>query len=532
MSGATNAGPGFDIEALRSAANSTYAGIVRLVEAAWRTKAPLARLADRYALLFLAVALATTGAVWLATGDPVRALAVLVIATPCPLILAVPVALVAGISRAASRGVLVKGGGALEALARARVLLFDKTGTLTGGRAQLVSIAAEPGVAPDAVLRLAASLDQASHHVVAEALAAAARERQLALAAPTVLREEAGAGIEGLVEGRRVAVGGLEFIERQCGGAGRIATASRPDGSIEVGVALDGRLAGVLALADEIRPETPALLRRLRRHGIERFVLVTGDRPEIAEPMGALLGVDGVQSGRTPEGKMAAVAAERRYGPVAMVGDGVNDAPALAAADVGIAMGARGAAASSEAADIVILVDRLDRLGKAIGIAKRARDIALQSVFLGIGLSLLGMAAAALGFLTPVEGALLQEAIDAAAILNALRTLGAGPGGRRARLPGAELERLEAEHRALRAVVDRIRSTTARLTELPPPRPSARTGTCRLCAPAASGGARRSVARPCIGFARRDEADAGAFISWKPRVPRRPTTSMATTAGA
>jgi heavy metal translocating P-type ATPase len=425
LSGSTNAGDAFDLSASRRAAESTYAGIVRLVAEAQGSKAPMARLADRYALVFLAVTVLLAGGAWLVTGDPIRALSVLVVATPCPLILAVPVAIVSGTSRAAKIGVLVKGGQALETLSRVRTLVIDKTGTLTHGSANLVACRLIPPWNEDEVLRLAASVDQASTHVIAEALVAEARARGLTLSRPQEAVETPGEGVEGLVEGRRVAVGGLHFLAGRAVPPGeRLDPHAHAAGAVQVGVAVDGHVAGVLVLADRLREGTGALLAELRALGIERIVLATGDRPEVAREVARDLAVDEVRAGLTPDEKLTLVASERPRGPVLMAGDGVNDAPALAAADLGVAMGARGAAASAEAADVVILVDRLDRIAPAIRIAQRARGIALQSVSIGLGLSFAGMIAAALGYLAPVEGALIQEAIDVAVILNALRALG------------------------------------------------------------------------------------------------------------
>jgi heavy metal translocating P-type ATPase len=467
-SGTVNAGDAFDLRASATAEQSTYAGIVRLVQAAQAEKAPFVRLADRYALLFVPLALAVAGAAWLASGDPVRALAVLVVATPCPLILAAPVAIVAGISRAARDGILVKGGGALETLARGKVLLFDKTGTLTSGRARLAAIESDGSLAGEELLRLAASLDQVSQHVIAEALVGAARERGLALAVPADVREEPGAGLEGTVEGRRVALGSHAWISAHSEPASWAAHVLRRmayEGTTSVFVAIDGVLRGALLFGDDIRTDTPKALRRLREAGIERMVMVTGDRSDIAEAIGAALGIDSVLAERSPKDKVAAVLAERGQAVTLMVGDGVNDAPALAAADVGIAMGARGSGASSEAADVVLLVDRLDRLADALRIAKRARGIAVQSVLAGMGLSLAAMVVAAFGWLVPVAGALLQEAIDVAVILNALRALGRGE-RRPPTLPGAVSERLQAEHQALQPLLDRIRTLAERLDNM------------------------------------------------------------------
>ncbi len=426
MSGSTNAGEAFDLVATRPARDSTYAGIVRLVEQAQSSKAPMSRLADRWSLAFLLVTVAIAFSAWWFTGDPIRAVAVLVVATPCPLILAVPVALVAGLSRAAHYGVLIKGAGPLEAVARTQTLVLDKTGTLTDGRPRIVSVDAHDGMEPSEILRLAAALDQATKHPVAQAIVAAARERGLALPVPTDVTETPGEGLSGLVEGRPVVVGGHGFVTGKVG-ATAVEHPALAAGSVLVALGVDGRLAGHLVMADPLRAGTRDMLVRLRRQGIGRILLATGDRREVAERVAAGLGIDGIRAGLTPDQKVLLVLTERKRGPVMMVGDGVNDAPALAAADVGVAMGARGAAASAEAADVVLLVDRIDRLVPGIEIAHGARRIALESVVAGIGLSVLGMVAASLGYLTPVQGALIQEAIDVAVILNALRALRIAP---------------------------------------------------------------------------------------------------------
>lgn len=426
MSGSTNAGDSFDLRAMQKAAESTYAGIVRLVEEAQASKAPMARMADRYSLLFLVITVVLAGTAWLFTGDPIRAVAVLVVATPCPLILAVPVALVAGISRAAHFGVLIKGAKPLEALARVKSLVLDKTGTLTDGRPKIARIETVTAINPDDMLRLAASLEQASKHPMARALVQAAHERGLVLAVPTNVTELPGEGLSGLVEGRRIAAGGVGFVAQQTGAAAA-ETQILAAGSALVAVAIDGQPVGHIIMADALRSGTGELLAGLRRLGVQRIQLATGDRKAVADEITAGLDLDAVRSDLTPQQKVALVSAEHGYGPVMMVGDGVNDAPALAVADVGVAMGARGAAASAEAADVVLLVDHLDRLLPGIEIAQRARGIALQSVAVGIGLSVAGMIAAAFGYLTPVQGALIQEAIDVAVILNALRALNIRP---------------------------------------------------------------------------------------------------------
>lgn len=422
MSGSTNAGEAFDLTATQVAKDSTYAGIVRLVEEAQRSKAPMSRLADRWSLGFLLLTVAIACAAWWITGDPIRAVAVLVVATPCPLILAVPVALVAGLSRAAHFGVLIKGAGPLETMARIRTLILDKTGTLTDGRPQIVSVVSHDGMSEDDILRLAAALDQASKHPVAQAVVAAAKARGFALPVPSEVAEIPGEGVVGHVDGHKVIVGGDGFVAKRVGRADGD-HAALAAGSVLVAVAVDGHMAGHLVMSDPLREGTLDFLSGLRRAGVERILLATGDRLDVAERVTTGLGLDGVRAGLTPDQKVLLVLTERKNGPVMMVGDGVNDAPALAAADVGVAMGARGAAASAEAADVVLLVDRVDRINPGLAVARAARRIALESVVAGIGLSLLGMIAAAYGYLSPVQGALLQEVIDVAVILNALRAL-------------------------------------------------------------------------------------------------------------
>ena len=471
-SGAVNAGQAFDLEATATAADSTYAGIVRLVREAQAGKAPLTRLADRYALAFIPLTLAVAGGAWLVSGSSVRALAVLVVATPCPLILAAPVAIVAGISRAARRGVLIKNGGALEALARARTVLFDKTGTLTVGTARLVGIETAGAVAPEEALRLAASLEQVSQHVSARAIVAEAKRRGLRLAMPERVREIPGAGLEGKVGERALRVGNPDWLGGGSSASGWVRGVLRQAavrGCAAAFVEVDGEVRAALLLADEIRLDTARALRELRRAGIRRTVMVSGDRRDVAETIAFALGIDTVLAGCAPADKVAAVTAERERAPTVMVGDGINDAPALAAADIGVAMGARGAAASAEAADAVLLVDRLDRLAEGMAIAKRSRAIAVQSVFAGMGLSLVAMGFAAGGFVAPVFGALLQEFIDVAVIANALRAVtSARTEARRPRIPREAVEPLRAGHERLTPLLDRI-DAAARAVSGPEP---------------------------------------------------------------
>lgn len=471
-SGVVNAGGSFDLRATTSAADSTYSGIVRLVEQASAESAPFVRLADRFAAWFLPLSLALAGLAWLVSGEPVRAVAVLVVATPCPLILAAPVALVSGLSRTARNGVIVKGGAALEQLAGAQVLLLDKTGTLTTGRPTAAEVVTGGEIGSDEVLRLAASLDQVSPHVLAGPIVQAARERGLPLRLPRDVAEVAGKGIRGNVGGRAVAVGQVEWVapRRRPAWVRGVQRRAELDGDSVVLVAVDDDPAGAVVLRDAMRADAARTVRELRRAGVRRVVLVTGDRHESAELVGAVAGADLVLAERLPEEKLTVVQAERAHGPVLMVGDGINDAAALAAADIGVAMGARGTTVASEAATVVLTVDRLDRIGSAMRIAQRSRRIALQSVTVGMGLSLAAMGLAAWGLLVPALGALLQEGIDLAVIANALRAAREGRG--RVTIPDADarlLHRFSAEHPALRPIVDEVRAVADDLDSAPWP---------------------------------------------------------------
>jgi heavy metal translocating P-type ATPase len=471
-SGAINAsGSPFPLRAGASAAESTYAGLIRLVRQAQQSKAPLVRLADRYAALFLPLTLGVTGVAWFLSRDPIRALAVLVVATPCPLILAAPVAIVAGISRAARRGIIVKDGAALETLARASTLVLDKTGTVTAGNPFLSDIACLGTHDPDQLLRWAASLDQVSPHVLAGPILRAARERQLPLSFPEEVVEELGSGIRGKVDGVEVALGKSSWIVHGEAAPPEVRRIQRRllfEGTSGVFVAVANQLAGVLILEDPVRRDAPLTLRSLRRAGFHRIALLTGDHADVANAVGGILGVDEVLSERSPAEKVDAVKAERARAITVMVGDGINDAPALAGADIGVAMGARGATASSEAADIVLAMDRLDGLSEAVRIARRSRRIARQSICVGMGLSLVAIGFAAAGSLPPVAGAIFQELIDVLVILNALRALRSGGPER---LPETTLnlgERYQAEHERLLPGVKRIRLIADQLDRFPP----------------------------------------------------------------
>ena len=472
-SGTANAGAPFDLRASSGAAESTYAGIVRLVAEAESSSAPIVRLADRYAAWFLAGSVTAATAAWIVSGELVRAVAVLVVATPCPLILAAPIAVTSGLSRAARRGVVIKGGSVLEQLARCRVLLFDKTGTLTSGRPTVHETISAGDVAPAELLRLAASLDQVSSHVLAIAVTAAARQQDLPLALPSGVEEIPGKGVVGRVEDHEVRVGKASWVgaDPAVRWVRTVRRRADRDGALTIFIGMDGTAVGALVLDDPIRTDASRTIRDLRRAGITRIEMVTGDRADIAGTVGALLGVDEVRAEQSPADKVDSVRLARQQAPTIMVGDGINDAPALAAADVGVAMGVRGATASSEAADVVLVVDRLDRLAEAVCIARRTGRIARQSMVVGIGLSVGAMGAAAAGWLPPAWGALVQEGIDVAAIANALRALagGANPTPRLGPEAAALSRRFSDEHRTLHPDLEVLRTAADAIDTADPP---------------------------------------------------------------
>lgn len=417
-SGILNAGSPFEYVASSTSQDSTYAGIIALVKAAQAKSAPGVRIANQWALRFVPVALTIAAGAWIITGDVKRAIAVLVAATPCPLILAVPIAIVAGLSQAAKSGAIIKGGAILEALARTETVLLDKTGTLTHGGPEISDINTAPGLSDDELLQIAASVDQYSPHIVAKALVHEARRRGLELSTCTDLDEIPGHQISGTLNGVRYVVGQIEE---------KLPSWLHFSQPLMVGVTADGDLIGVIGLDDPIRPESRAMVAELSQVGVSHIALVTGDRDETAQAVAKSVGITEVFSKVSAEGKLeiARSAMQRSSGTVVVVGDGINDAPALAAADVGVAMGARGASAASEAADVVIVEDSIDRLTTAIRIAKKSRKKALEAAGLGMGLSLIAMFLGAFGILTPSQGAIAQEFIDIAAILWALTALAA-----------------------------------------------------------------------------------------------------------
>jgi heavy metal translocating P-type ATPase len=425
LSGAVNGSRAVRIRAIRLSADSQYQQIVALVRDAQESRAPFVRLADRFAIPFTAVSLVIAGAAWGISGDPTRFAEVLVLATPCPLLIAAPVAFLGGLSRAAKAGIIIKGGAVIEQLARVRSAAFDKTGTLTRGRPDLVAVRPAPGFEAAEVLRLAASAEQYSSHVLAEGIRRAAEERGLHVESAAEAREVATNGVTAVIGGRTVVVGKPAYV------ASLAADTERADlepGHAAAYVSVDGRFAGVLVLADDVRPESRAVVAWLGAHGVERVVMLTGDARPTAESIARAVGVTEVHAELLPPEKVH-LAAQLRPRPVLMVGDGVNDAPVLAAADIGIAMGAKGATAAGDAADAVILKDSLAKVVEAVAIGRHTLRVAYAAIWIGIGISVALMLVATTGLIPAVAGALIQELVDLTTILYALRALSGPPSG-------------------------------------------------------------------------------------------------------
>ena len=419
LSGAVNGDAVVTARAIHSAADSQYQQIIRLVRAAAEHPAPFVRLADRYSIPFTVIALTIGGIAWVLSRQPIRFLEVLVVATPCPLILATPIALIAGMSRAARDGIIIKTGTALELLAEAKTFAFDKTGTLTYGTPALDRIVAFRPFRNDQILGWAAALEKSSNHVLAAAIQAAAADQKLRLPKAKHVHERTGLGLEAHVQGADVIVGRYKFLlDRSI----QIPATFDPHQVTQTAtfVAVDGQLAGYLTFHDNIRREAKTTLRALYHFDVQDTVMVTGDHQQTAEKVAHELGIKEVAADTLPAGKIQVV--ERlKTRPVAFVGDGVNDAPVLMAADIGIALGARGSTAASESADVVIMKDDLRYVALAVGLAKRTFRIATQSIFVGIGLSIGLMLIFATGRFSPIIGALVQEVVDVIVILNALR---------------------------------------------------------------------------------------------------------------
>ncbi|WP_426319601.1 heavy metal translocating P-type ATPase [Microbacterium sp. E-13] len=419
LSGAINGTRAVRLRATRLSADSQYQQIVALVRGAQESRAPVVRLADRFAIPFTAVSLVLAGTAWALSGDPTRFAEVLVLATPCPLLIAAPVAFLGGLSRAAKSGVIIKSGAVIEQLATIRSVAFDKTGTLTEGRPDLVEVRAAEDFTPDDVLLLAASAEQYSSHVLADGIRRAALERGLKLQTTNEASEVATNGVEAVFAGRKVAVGKPGYISALAADTTRTRLAS---GEAAAYVAVDGRFAGTLILADDARPESAAVVAWLRENGVERAAMLTGDVDATARSIARQVGIEEVHAEMLPPQKVE-LARGMSPRPVMMVGDGVNDAPVLAASDVGVAMGAKGATAAGDAADVVILVDSLTKIVDAIWIGRHTLRVALTAIWIGIGLSVGLMLIAMTGVIPAVAGALTQELVDLATILYALRAL-------------------------------------------------------------------------------------------------------------
>ncbi len=419
LSGSVNTGGAFEMRADKVSADSQYSKIVQLVRQAQEERPPLQRLADRYAVWFTPLTLVMCGIGWWVTGEARTVLSVLVVATPCPLILAVPVAVISAINRAAGRGIIVKGGTALEQIAGAQAFVFDKTGTLTLGTPVVEAVIPFDGLTPGEILHAAGSVEQLSSHLLGRTLAAAAQAGG-PLTLPTGFQEVAGRGVEADVDGQHVLVGSPRFLKERIGSAGPAQNGAT--GALEAYVAVGGKASGVIRLNDGLRPGVDTMLLRLKEMGVRHTVMLTGDNAANGTAIGAKIGLDEVKANLLPEDKVKALQElKARYEPIVMVGDGINDAPALATATVGVAMGAHGTGISAEAAGIVLLVDDVTKVADAMEIGKRMVRIAKQSIGVGLGLSFACMVAAVFGKIPPVTGALLQEVIDVAVILNALR---------------------------------------------------------------------------------------------------------------
>jgi heavy metal translocating P-type ATPase len=445
FSGTINTGNIFEIKAIRISEESQYSKIVKLVKKAREEKAPIQRLADKYAIWFTPITLAMCGIGWLLTQNTQTILSVLVVATPCPLIFATPVAIIGGIDKAAKQSIIVKSGAAIEQISRADAAVFDKTGTITYGMPVVEDIillddfkknknGKSIEYTTDDILFKAASLEQMSSHPSAQSITKAGKEKFNNLALPTSFHEKSGLGVEGYVNGEHILVGSSNYVESQSktntnydtinrnGDLLKMVTEFQKLGRMVVLVNINGTNAGIIKFTDKIRDGVVNMIQNLRKEGIKETILLTGDSLDNAKSIANQTGVDNYKYDLLPEDKVNEVKKlKEKFNDIIMIGDGINDAPALATATVGIAMGAKGTAISAEAADVVLLVDDVTKVSNVIHIGKKTIKIAKQSIFVGIGLSFLLMIFASFGLILPSVGALLQEALDIAVILNALR---------------------------------------------------------------------------------------------------------------
>jgi heavy metal translocating P-type ATPase len=422
LSGSINIDGEITVRAAHTAAESQYEQIVKLVRTATSGQSPFVRLADRYSVPFTALSFFIAGAAWFISGDAVRFLEVLVVATPCPLLLGAPIAIISGMSRASKHGVIIKTGSSLEQLAEVQTIAFDKTGTLTMGKPTVDSVQTYGTFKKSDVIEAAAALEQSSNHVLAQAIVQYAHDQKLKVPKAKHTKESAGYGLHGRVNGKDILVGHANLLEKHTVELPEKFDVTKTKQTISY-IAIDGRLAGTISFKDEIRSESESMLARLRKTGVKQFALITGDNEAAAVTVAKKLNITDVYPDCLPGQKIQAI--EEMPGPVVFVGDGVNDAPVLTSADVGIALGARGSTAASETADVVIMQDDVSKVATSVEVAKRTMRIAKQSVLIGIVISIGLMAAFATGRFTAVQGALIQELVDVIVIINALRAHGA-----------------------------------------------------------------------------------------------------------
>jgi heavy metal translocating P-type ATPase len=426
FSGTVNIGGAFDIKATRKSEESQYSKIVKLVKKAQEEKAPIQRLADKYAVWFTPITLIVSMIGWLVTNNFQTILSVLVVATPCSLIFATPVAVISGINKAAKSGIIIKTGAAIEQVAKTQVVVFDKTGTITFGTPAVERIISFEGVSSDEILLKAASLEQLSSHPIASMIEEKGKEKFGKLLVPESFREIPGAGVEGRVGTDHVMVGAPSIFEKMgldiFNNVGVLHDKIKPEGRMVAFVAINGKLSGAIVFGDEIRPDVGSMIQKLATMGVKKTVMLTGDVNDNAKNIAVQSGITDYKAELVPQEKVIEVKKLRReFEYVIMVGDGINDAPALAASTVGIAMGSKGTAISAEAADIVFLEDTVSKVVNTIEIGKRTISVAKQSIFVGLGCSFFFMVIAMLGYLPPAIGAVLQEILDVSVILNALR---------------------------------------------------------------------------------------------------------------
>lgn len=424
LSGSINQQAKIEVTAQKTSHNSQYEQIIQMVSQAASSRSPLIRMADKYSVPFTLVAFILAALGWAMSGSPQRALEVLVVATPCPLLIATPVALVSGMSRAARHGIIIKNGGALETIARLKALIFDKTGTLTKGIPTLQSIIpANKSISEQELLITAASLETHSMHTLAQAVVSTAKQQNLTFYKVNKIHEEVGKGLSAYYQNKKIAVGKYKFLADLGIKLPPEDTLKSVDGQTAIYIAYNGKYIGSISFSDKLRSETISTINRLKASGIKHMMMLTGDKHSVAKKIAYQTGISDVKAECLPADKLMALKEyQSLYKPVAFIGDGINDAPSLAAADVGIALGARGETAASESADVVIMLDDFEKVADSIEISRQTIRIAKQSIFTGIGLSLVLMVFATLtGLIKPIYGALLQEVVDVIVILNALR---------------------------------------------------------------------------------------------------------------